>query len=337
MTRPALLSACIFYVSVACSTTSTARLEDEVFIRVVDVGAGECCVVKMPGNHYMVYDAGNYTDGGERAADAVAALIPEGSEIDLMVLSHSDSDHLGAVDEICDRYKVKRIIHSGMVRTTATWVAANNAINSERDNDGCKDINLSHVEFPPGATYRFGDVFVTMVCGFGEPPAEWGALNDSERKNAGSVVIRLLYKGKSVLFCGDSVGRHIGDPVDACIAAEKFMVDNVPAIAIDSDVMIAPHHGADNGSSTAFVQAVRPTHVVFSAGHKYQHPRAVTAQRYLDNGVELQNMFRTDRGDDEGATEWDHGRTPGHSDPAGDDDVDIRINSSGQITVGYRN
>lgn len=37
----------------------------EVFVRVADTGVALCCVVRMPGNHYMVYDAGNWTgDGG---------------------------------------------------------------------------------------------------------------------------------------------------------------------------------------------------------------------------------------------------------------------------------
>ena len=36
--------------------------------------------------------------------------------------------------------------------------------------DGTLDLNLSEIEFPNGATYRFGDAFVTMVCGFGELP-----------------------------------------------------------------------------------------------------------------------------------------------------------------------
>ncbi len=47
-------------------------------------------------------------------------------------------------------------------------------------------------------------------------------------------------------------------------------------------------------------------------------------------------MFRTDRGDDEGAKEWDHERVNGHSDPAGDDDMDIIITKDGDVQVAYR-
>ena len=179
-----------------------------------------------------------------------------------------------------------------------------------------------------------------MVCGFHEPPDDWDIKGTSEKRNAGSIVMRLQYAGKSVLFTGDTVGRHIGDSTEVCIAAEKFMVDNSSVITIDSDVMIAPHHGADNGSSTKFIQTVSPTFAIFPAGHKHDHPRRSAVERYLMNGVRLKNIFRTDLGDDESGgshdKEWNHGRVSGNSDAAGDDDVDIIIKQSGDINVKYR-
>jgi beta-lactamase superfamily II metal-dependent hydrolase len=245
-----------------------------------------------------------------------------------MVLSHSDSDHLGAVDEICDAYHVKRILRSGYQRSTSPWTAADTAIRAEADKDGdaCIHINLRYFEYPMGATYRYGDVYVTMVCGFHKPPADWGSLSQSKKRNAGSIIIRLLYKGKSVLFCGD-----------ACIATEDYMVEDSHVIPIDSDVLIAPHHGSHEASSTNFIRAVDPQYVVFSAGRKHDHPRAVAAQRYLDYGISADKMLRTDRGDDEGPAEWAHERIEGHKDKAGDDDVDILIRSDGSVGVEYRN
>jgi competence protein ComEC len=307
-----------------------------VFVRVVDVGAGLCCVVVLPTGQYLIYDAGNYTDGGTGAFAKIAELIPAEKSLELLVLSHSDSDHLGAVDEICAAYTVKRVLESGYPRTTTTWDTAVAAIQRERDLEHCLDLNLRLVEFPPGATYRFGEVFVTMVCGFSEPPTEWGLTELGEVRNAGSIVIRLQYQGKSILFCGDTVGRHIGDPADTCLAAEQFMVENVPVIKIDSDVMIAPHHGADNGSSTEFIRQVSPEYVIFSAGHKYEHPRRAAADRYLALGVLEAKMFRTDRGDNEGGQEWKPASLSSPADPEGDDDVDILLRQTGEVKVEYR-
>ncbi len=177
---------------------------------------------------------------------------------------------------------------------------------------------------------------MTLVCGFSEPPEDWDIEDQSEYYNAGSVVARLEFKDKSVLLCGDTVGRHIGDPATACIATEKYILDQGPAAAIKSDVLLAPHHGADNGSSSAFIAAVKPEYVIFSAGHRYEHPRGKTANRYTRNGVKLAKMFRTDRGDNEGGAEWWRG-AGSKPDGVGDDDVDVLIRSDATLQVAYRN
>ena len=55
----------------------------------------------MPGGHVMVYDAGDWRGPGSRAGfNAVADVVRAGGTIGLTVLSHSDTDHLEAVDEI---------------------------------------------------------------------------------------------------------------------------------------------------------------------------------------------------------------------------------------------
>ncbi|MHC4697309.1 MAG: ComEC/Rec2 family competence protein [Planctomycetota bacterium] len=176
-----------------------------------------------------------------------------------------------------------------------------------------------------------------MVCGFHKPPSEWGQLDTSEKRNPGSAVIRAQYNGKSILLTGDTVGRHLDDPPKTCIAAEKFMIEMSEVVKIDSDVLIAPHHGADNGSSIDFIRAVSPEFVVFPAGHKYKDPRAQAAAPYIGLGVPKDRMFRTDRGDDEGGEEWDEGWIPGNHDPVDDDDVDILITKQGAVKVAYRN
>jgi competence protein ComEC len=98
-----------------------------------------------------------------------------------------------------------------------------------------------------------GDATITFVCGFHNLPEDWPTLSDSEARNARSAVVRLDYAERSILFCCDTVGRHIDDDDNVCIAAERFMVDNADDVRLRSDVIVAPHHGADNGSSVAFI------------------------------------------------------------------------------------
>jgi len=335
-----LFRAALTGVVVLLSVTLPAQ---ELYVRVVDVGAGECVVIKAPGSdgdHYMIYDAGNFEDSGLTAIEAIREIIEPDSTVDLLILSHTDADHVAAVPDIVDEYNVLRAIHPGISRDKKYWKAAVAAIRKEARDEDCENWSLASKKITPGTQFEIGDATATVISGFARPPASWGLVEDSEKMNAGSIVVRLTYGGKSILICGDAVGRHIDDPADACIAAEKLMVDNKATVTIDSDVIIAPHHGADNGSSKKFIEAVSPEYVVFSAGHKYDHPRKAAADRYLAAGVSPAKMLRTDRGDDESAggdKEWAGERKPQATDKKGDDDVEIRVSAAGQLTVKYLN
>ena len=108
-------------------------------------------------------------------------------------------------------------------------------------------------------------------------------------------------------------------------------------VSLDSDVLIAPHHGGNNGGSTCFVERVSPLFVVFSAGNIHQHPSSGAAGRVLAAGVQDGRIFRTDRGDDEpGNFEWKRGSINGCKDRRGDDDVDIVMRETSFVDVEHR-
>ncbi len=306
---------------------------DDLYVRVVDVGPGLCTITRVPGGRYMVYDAGHWSN--KACLNGVRRVI-EGEVIDLLIISHSDGDHLGNAPAILEEYEVRRIITTGSERPdAANWRAMQAAIGKEVDLGGASVQNLRTDPLEPGTRIKLNDATVTLVAGWHEWPTPAG-LSEAERRNVISLVVRLEYAGHSVLFSGDAVGRRIGDPASACKDGEKAMVDNRVAVPLASDVMIAPHHGADNGSSSCLIDAVAPTFVVFSAGHQYVHPRKAAAERYLSRGVAVTRMFRTDRGDAEGPEEWAEGRVANCKDPFGDDDVEIVLPKTGAVQVAYR-
>ena len=331
------LAAILLTLSAGAAVAQT----DEVVIRVVDTGPGLCTVTVMPDGHYMVFDAGHWDSS--RCHDAVEELVPQGATVDLVVLSHSDSDHLASADEILATYSVGTLIWAPYFRVIerasapTTWKNVRAAIRDALD-DGTlgSEWSLARRRLQPGTELSFGDVKLTLLSGFNRPPLRWGLRNDrSKHRNAGSIVARLDYQGHSVLFTGDAVGRLDGADDDNCIATEEHLLDTFEANALRADVLIAPHHGADNASSVRFLHAVQPTFVVFSAGSDHRHPRGTAAARYLAAGVDLADIFRTDLGDGEGGDEWDEGAgAQGFRDPVGDDDVEIRLGADG-VTVSY--
>ncbi len=90
----------------------------DVYIRVVDVGPGLCTITEAPGEHYMIYDAGHWT--GSNCLEAAQEIVdPE--TIDLMILSHSDGDHLGEAAEILNQFEIQTIIVTGDPRDSNVW------------------------------------------------------------------------------------------------------------------------------------------------------------------------------------------------------------------------
>ena len=308
--------------------------DNDLYIRVVDVGAGLCTITRAPGPSFMVYDAGHWNN--HRCHDAAVEIIGD-NDIDLMVISHNDGDHLGDADMILDTFRVKKIIRTGFERRgNKGWENMNRAIGLETQT-GATVINLGTEPLIPGAMLNLGTADVLAVRGYNNWTHEKGRLSVAELRNVISIVLRLTFQDQSILFTGDTVGRdmHIDDD-NQCKYAEKLMVDNAAEAPIDARVIIAPHHGSETSGSSCFLNAVNAEYAVFSAGHTFDHPRVGAVDRYLDAGVIATKVYRTDRGDDEGVNESPLQRVPNCKDRSGDDDIEIVIRQDRSVEVDYR-
>jgi beta-lactamase superfamily II metal-dependent hydrolase len=165
------------------SAALTAHPEDG-YTRVVDVGSGLCVVIRAPGDHFMVYDAGH---GGQHCISAVTELVNT-QTIDLSRNSHSDADHLGDAARILEESAVQLTLLAGAPRGTAVWNRLITALAAEVTEGGSVH-NLQSVPLVPGRTIPLGEATVTLIAGW----KEWTGAGPtaSERRNAISVVVRL--------------------------------------------------------------------------------------------------------------------------------------------------
>lgn len=328
----------LFFISCLTSVTLAQPLN----IRIADVGAGLGTVTIFPDGKVMVYDAGR----GSYFMPTLRELVPN-KKIDLLVLSHNDADHIGGVPEIAADYEVKKVVYSTYREENCDrrpekkpYCQAMAAIDSMKLK-GTLMIPVTNSYPAAGTALIEGEGYkVTYLCGFDNPDVLWTfTSNDrpSKPRNTISVVIRLDYGDQSVLFGGDAVGKL--EDSDECVYTEKYLLEHVLYSLLDADIMIAPHHGSENGSCDRFIKAVSPEYVIFSAGSMYGHPRQSTVQRYLENGIPASHMFRTDRGDDEkgkyGRLEWDAGRLEDCRDRPFDDDIQIVLEGSGDPQISY--
>lgn len=97
--------------------------------------------------------------------------------------------------------------------------------------------------------------------------------------NESSCVVRVDAAGGSVLIPGD-----IGEVIEGRLIREQ--VDR-----LDVDVLIAGHHGSAGSSSAAFLAAVSPARVLYSAGYRnrFGFPRPQVVERVRAVGAEQLN------------------------------------------------
>jgi competence protein ComEC len=102
--------------------------------------------------------------------------------------------------------------------------------------------------------------------------------------NNASCVLRIIARdGRSILLPGD-----IEKPV------EGALLDHVPGL-LQSNVLVAPHHGSRTSSTPAFVQAVLPELVLFATGYlnRFGFPRESVVERYLKAGARTLSTARS--------------------------------------------
>lgn len=178
------------YTSPWIEDPSDAIVSGNVEVRVVDVGPGLCNLIKLPDNRFIIYDAGHWRGNGNTTLQQIKDFIPEDSEIELMILSHTDSDHIGAADKVIRDYRVKKVLWTGYERSMTSSdspSATYNRLVAELNNHPeIENINLHERDstIVPGSKLKFGNVTLNFLCGFPEPPASWGLTDRGEKINS---------------------------------------------------------------------------------------------------------------------------------------------------------
>ncbi|MFT6866175.1 MAG: beta-lactamase superfamily II metal-dependent hydrolase [Cyclobacteriaceae bacterium] len=317
-----------------------------VEVYVVDVGAGLGCIIKTPAGKYIIYDGGN----SDYVHKFLKSIYPKG-DLALVIASHTDSDHWRAIDEIAEDYSIKRALYTSYRPDGLPGVVKDGIAALAKEPD-IQIQDLADQPIAPGTVvYQEGDFKLIFLSGFGKRDDAFAkdlGNDDSKLRNAASIVIKLEYEDRAVLFTGDIVGleeckKPKCDCEYECISTEKFLLDSMSTY-LESDVIIAPHHGARNASCPDFIEAVNAEYVIFSAGNTHKHPHHLTAMNYQSyGGIPYENIYRTDIGSVPKDTdtnpcnnEWIGGNaSETETDGSFDDHVRVQITKAGRLFVGY--
>ncbi len=222
----------------------------EAWITTFDVGQGLAVLVRTS-SHALLYDAGPaFADDDSGARVIVPALRGDGiGELDLLVLSHEDNDHLGGALTVLESFEVRSLASSLPAEHPLLGLAAAAHRCSRGESWGWDGVQFTFVHPGPGKT---------------------GA-----KRNDSSCVLRITAGRHSVLLTGDIERR----------AELELLMDS----SVRSDIIVVPHHGSRTSSSPEFVAAVSPRGAVVPVGYRsrFGHPHPEVLARYRDAGVNV--------------------------------------------------
>nr|WP_297765703.1 MBL fold metallo-hydrolase [uncultured Butyrivibrio sp.] len=236
-----------------------------VHVDYIDVGQGDCSLIyDETANFSCMIDTGLY----ESYDNVQAALSEYGiDELDVLILTHPDTDHIQSAVDVIEDYNVSSVYMSRAVNPDAkSYEYLVEYLESYQGNIVYPDAGDS--------IYSSDDTKISIIG-----PCSYGDLEDT---NGHSLVIRLDNGNDSFLFLGDATGSEIEEVMSS-------------GFDLEADVLKASHHGsANNGcnSENLFNSALSKYLIVSCAyGNEYGHPHKETMDLARKYNMKL---FRTD-------------------------------------------
>jgi len=229
----------------------------------LDIGQGDAILIQTEDNKNILIDGG--PDKG--IIYKLDQYIPfYQRQIDLMILTHPDPDHLNGLVEVLKRYQVERVFYNGVEDSDLSYKEFLREIEE-------KKIKNEIVWF--GKNFEFGNGKIEVLY-----PFENLSGKNFKNDNEASIVFKFIYGKIDILFTGD-VTQNV----------EKKLI--AKGIDLSANVLKVAHHGSKGSSGLEFLERVRPIYSVISVGqNKFGHP----SLRVLKNLEKIKTkILRTDQ------------------------------------------
>ncbi|WP_251546968.1 DNA internalization-related competence protein ComEC/Rec2 [Limosilactobacillus caecicola] len=222
-----------------------------------DIGQGDSILLRTPFNRQvMLIDTGGrlqfpapawkkyHSNGDDAQRISVNYLKSKGiNHLDAVLLSHSDADHIGYLQTICQQLKVKAVfVPSGMEKMTKFTKRIPNKIQIVPVTN---QTDLSALQLQVLHPFSRG-----------------------QGRNEDSMVLYGQFGGKTFIFSGD---------LDQ--AGELAVIKKYPQLT--ANVVKLGHHGSKTSSAIQYLNHLQPELAVISAGrqNRYGHPNQETIRK----------------------------------------------------------
>ena len=240
-----------FFALFACQNEEQGEVIPAT-VDILSVGKGDCIIIRT-GSKTVMIDAGKEEDF-YRIRTFLASIGCE--NIDTLILTHPDKDHIGGAKSVISEYGVKTVIESHIASDTAEY-AAYHALLSE----------LGIEAMAPTENYSF----TYDSCRFEVDVPKKTKYKDKEDNNS-SLIVAMKCGENNLLFCGDAMEMRLAE----------WLSEEQPSY----DFVKLPYHGNYILNYTAFLEAVKPTHAVITCSDK-NPPEQKTLSLLSQKGIEV--------------------------------------------------
>ena len=250
------------------------QFNEHLKITYLDVGQGNAALIQFPGKEKMLIDGGGFSRGDFDVGESVVAPFLFRSKIrciDYIVLTHPQTDHMGGLRFIAEHFRPKEFWYNGDWVSTPSFLELMNIVEAKKIRKVC-----------PTDLKAGRDISGVKVNLLHPPPDGNGSgLTKPMNPNDKSLVLKISYGETSCLFPGDL--ERVG---------EEMVVERAGSF-LESDVLLAPHHGSGSSCSKAFLNHVKPRVCIIScgSGNPFHFPNSQTLRRLQGLGCRI---FRID-------------------------------------------
>lgn len=239
-----------------------AETRDGLTVAFLDIGQGDATFIQTENGNQILIDGGP----NRKVLSELSKVMPfYDRSIDAVIATHPDSDHIGGIPDVLNKYEVDFFIEPGAEST--------NAVSKELEKI-VEEKKIKKVLARRGMKLILSENAYLLIL-FPDRDVSRIDTNDA------SIVVKLIYGNTSFLFTGDSPQK-----------IEKYLT-SIDKENLDVDVLKAGHHGSDTSSSESFIGYTAPEYAIISVGknNKYGHPHREVLERLNKFGVKI---IRTD-------------------------------------------
>lgn len=217
-----------------------------------DVGQGSSTLLKSGDGSTILIDTGRYNDSSNQIVQYLNEEIGVGGEIDLLIFTHNDADHIGNGDLVLEYFQVDEVWMNGMDSASQVYSEVLDAV---------LESTANYVEPKRGDSKVVGSFTIDVL----HPLKDQTQSNQNDE----SIATRISLGAMSVMQSGD-----------ISTSIESSIIDSSHT-QISSEVLLLGHHGSNTSSGSDWIESVDPQIAVYqaSANNSYGHPHQEVLDR----------------------------------------------------------